>query len=298
MTKKQFAEQLAKTLNAIYKETEWDVKTKIVLKNNDTDHYGLILCRPGDTASPTIYIDEFYNDFLNKKSTIPEIAEQISTLVCSVRDHASLYEKMAFDLESCRNKIIYRLISYNKNKRLLQNIPHLPFLDFAITFHVMCRYTEEKGLETMRITNQLMENWNISVKDLFKMAKKNTPELFPPRIESLQDVLAGYLGQKITDKTEELPFPILMVSNRQGINGATVLLYENLIKNISAQFGGNLFLLPSSIHEFLLMPQAEEDTLEDLSRMVAQINHDQVRAEEVLSDHAYLYDSTEDKFYF
>lgn len=298
MTKKQFMQQLTEVLREKYKETGWKIESDVFLKNNDTDKYGIMFHPPEDSITPTIYIDDFYKDFISKKSTLSEIAEQIQMLIESIKGQTSKYEKIAIDFDSCKSKIVYRLISFSKNERMLQSCPYLPFLDFAITFHVMCNYSS-KGLETMRITNELLEKWQVGVRELFALAQENTPIHFPPQIEPLHNVLAKYLGQEEnTVNDDENLFPILMVSNIQGINGATVILYKNLVKELVDPYKKNFYLIPSSIHEFLLMPETEETSLNDISEMVKQINEEHVRDEEILSDHAYLYNWKENKFYF
>jgi hypothetical protein len=300
MTKKIFVEQLTNLLCKMYADTDWQIESDVILKNNDTSKYGIMVRPPGESVSPTIYVDSFYEDYIDKKSTLSEIAEQVMKMMETARKQTSKYEKMAIDYESCKSKIVYRLISLEKNKLGLQNCPYIPFLDLAISFYVICDYTA-KGLESLRVTNQLMEHWQIDTKELMAVAEKNTPYHFPQKVESLREILAGYLGQDLPSKAskgEEFSQQLLLVSNQQGINGASVILYKNLIKEIAERYQKNLYIIPSSIHECLIMPEREGTSLSEISMMVKEINHDHVETEDILSDHAYIYRLKDNKFYF
>jgi hypothetical protein len=296
MTKKQFMEQLTDVLKKKY--PDWQVTNDVFLKNNDTSKLGIMIRPPEENITPTIYIDDFYDDYVNKKSTISEIAEQIQKLMEVIKEQTAKYEEFAIDFESCKLKIIYRLISLEENAQMLQTCPYIPFLDLAITFHVLCSYTA-KGLETMRITNQLLEQWQVGTKELMALAKENTPYHFPAKVESLQDVLKNYLGQELLPEREDIQeFSIILATNLQGVNGASILLYDNFVHELAEQIESNLYILPSSIHEILIMPETANTNLAELSQMVQSINREHVRREDVLSDHAYFYNREENKFYY
>lgn len=299
MTKQEFMQQLTELLADKYADLGWHMECHVFLKNNDTRRHGIMFQPTGNSIAPTIYVDDFYDDYISKKSTLPEITEQIQDLMKSVIEQSSKFERLAIDFDSCKSKIIYRLVSLEKNRHLLKGRPYLPFLDFAITFHIMYNLSP-KGLETISITEQLMEKWQVGVKELMVLAQENTPRIFPPQIQMLPDLLADYLGEGFRDymaEEEERP-QILILTNKQGINGASALLYKDLLKNIVAPYERDFYIIPSSIHEFLLMPQFEEAALGDISKIVKQINKDHVRTDEILSDHAYLYNWKEEKFSF
>ncbi len=303
MTKKQFVQQLTGLLRKKYADKGWQVDGDLFLKNNDTDKYGILFHPPDGTVTPTIYIDEFYKDYVNKKSTLSEITEHIQMLLDVLQGQMPKYEEIAVDFASCQSKIVYRLVSQGKNSQLLQTCPYLPFLDLAITFHVVCSCSEQ-GLESLRVTNQLMQKWGTGIRELMRLAETNTPRLFPPQIETLRDVLGRYLGgQKgrmgeSGERAAECGEEILMLTNRQGVNGAAVVLYRDLMKHLSAEHNTNYFLVPSSIHEVLLMPDSWGASLTELSQMVKEINGEHVHREDILSDHAYFYNGEENKFYY
>lgn len=56
-----------------------------------------------------------------------------------------------------------------------------------------------------------------------------------------------------------------------------------------------MIILPSSIHEVLLVVYEEELCMEELKEMVRHVNQTEVAKEEILSDNVYIYSRKTDK---
>lgn len=298
MTKEQFMEQVTESVRQKCVLTDADISCGVFIKNNDTTKHGIVLKRRDEFISPTVYVDGFYQDFLRKKKTIPEVAEKVLEALEKVKDRAEQYKDFSVELEDCRDRIIYRLISYERNRKYLQTVPHLPFLNLAIIFNVVCNISEN-GLETITVTNELMDKWNTSTKELIQRAEENTPRLLPLTVDSLASILTQYIG--LAKKAETPPdpsvqLPMLLLSNTSGVNGSAVMLYPEVIHRLACQYDSNLFILPSSVHEIIVIPDEYVGTIEELSHMVKDINKNHVSREEVLSDTAYYYDRRKKKF--
>lgn len=302
MTEKTFLQKVTEALQEIYPPEEYDIHGDVFVKNNDTHKHGIVIKKKGEIISPTIYMDSYYQDYLNKKVTVDETAGQISEVWGRIRKHAAEYNSLTLDFDFCREKIVYRLISRERNSQLLEKIPHVPFLNLAITFQLVCNISE-RGVETLRISNELKEKWNVSTKTLVSLAEENTPRLFPPRLDSLTGLLIKYFELAGQDSPEDGAEPeradsMLVLSNEYNINGASVLLYPDLIHNLAQKYRKNLYILPSSIHELILIPDNEGNSLSVLSEIVRDINCRHVQREEILSDTAYYYDRSEKRFLF
>ena len=103
-------------------------------------------------------------------------------------------------------------------------------------------------------------------------------------------------------KTECLPNEgaernLLILTNRSGVYGASAILYEGVLKNIAQRLGSDLVILPSSVHEVILLPYEDERRMEGLERMVREINQTVLPEEEVLSDQVYVYNRETDKVF-
>ena len=144
-----------------------------------------------------------------------------------------------------------------------------------------------------------VKKWNISTKDLFALAAENTPRFLPPDIDTMAHTIETLFGEFANDilESDDMAPHIYILSNQYRINGAATLLYEGLIQELADQMNCNLYVLPSSIHELLLIPDASGKSLEGLSQMVKDINENHVKEEEILSDRAYYYNREEKRFF-
>lgn len=205
-----------------------------------------------------------------------------------------------FSLEYCRERIYYRLVSMKRNERLKEQIPCIPFLDMLVTFHVLVQRTQEQ-LCSMRITNEIAEEWGIDTKTLFSLAKNNTNRLFPERFCRLRDMVDELCG-RTADGTGELSAAIqekwymepYILTNAMGINGAAAVLYHGILRLVSDRFDGDCYVLPSSVHELLVLPTEGIATEEELRRMVKEVNDTYVSGEDFLSNQVYRYDRKRD----
>ena len=208
--------------------------------------------------------------------------------------------------EYVKDNILFKLINTEDNKELLMQVPHIPYLDLSIVFYVSISETEQ-GIMTALVRNQHMEVWNVTAYDLYEVARKNTPERMPARFCSMEEMIFGLeedLGKNPTDEWEmdmlqierEDSFPYLYIlSNTLGINGAAAILYPETLKKCSEALKKDLFILPSSTHEVLLLPYEEKIEAEELACMIRNINREDVPREDWLSDHAYFYRREDDK---
>ena len=146
---------------------------------------------------------------------------------------------------------------------------------------------------TALIHNHQVEKWHVSLEELHKRAKENTPKLCPSTICRLDRHL---LGLEEEDDLADNGFPILYIlSNKNIVNGATCMLYDAVIKNFADKLNSDLIILPSSIHEVLLLKDDDSVKLEMLREMVRSMNMDSVPAEDILSDDPYFYSREEER---
>lgn len=209
-----------------------------------------------------------------------------------------------FSPECCKEKIYYRLVSMKMNEGLKDKVPSIPFLDMLVTFHVLLQSNEEQ-ICSLRITNEMAGRWGMDTKTLYSLAKDNTSKLFPERIYRLRDMvdkLCGAAGGK-TEELKEVSEAIqkkwymepYVLTNSRGINGAAAVLYRGILRRISDGFNGDCYVLPSSIHELLVLPKEAGLAVEgELRSMVREVNGAYVSREDFLSNQIYCYDRKRD----
>ena len=152
---------------------------------------------------------------------------------------------------------------------------------------------------TAVIHEHLLSTWNINVQDLCRLASENTPRILPVNLKEMNQILLDisknhFENPDIQIFMEEMlqepqPNPLYVLSNASGLHGACAMLYDNVLKNFADTLKQDLIILPSSIHEVLLLPMEDETDLRELSDMVTQINHEEVPLEDRLSYNIYHY---------
>ena len=181
-----------------------------------------------------------------------------------------------------------RLVNYKQNEKMLQEVPHFRDHDLAIIFYCLLHANKENNAHIL-IHNSHLDIWKISKEALYQVAKKNTPKLLPHQLMPLTEVLlqSHYICDEDIDKNDP---QIYILTNNYRTNGATALLYE-LLSQIADSFEKDLLILPSSIHEVLILPidSISKSTLDHYGTFIREINETQLADDEVLSDHAYYF---------
>lgn len=263
-----------------------------VVKNNAVELDGICLHKYGETLSPTVYLNTFYEQYLEGRSLKSILGEIVSTLnsdVPKLEIPAALYD----DYEAIRPQIILRLVNYERNREQLKSCPYLPFCDLAITFRWLV-HSDSQGIASSLITNRELELWNVTVEELYKVASVNTQKLFPPRIQPMQELLKEYIDEdeefRYLYETTTPAFQIYILSNSNRINGSTSMIYDHVLADFAAEQNSDIYILPSSIHEVLLISAEYDLDEEALLDMVHDANRTVVDTTDVLSDSIYRYD--------
>lgn len=270
-------------------------------RNNGLCLDGLSICQKGSRIAPTVYLNTCYQRFQSGTS-LDQILDELLSL------YRQSLASTPFDLnlldraESVRPRVAFRLVNARSNRELLQTLPHLPVLDLAKVFYLDLG-SDSAGAMTVRITNAHLDHWGMDLETLNLLADENTPRLFPAKILSLEEALGEVLISGLDDPRtpvrsfrltarSEPDFPMYILSNRSGLSGAACMLYPDVLKDFADRMKANLVVLPSSIHEVLLLPDRGDQNYEELCRTVASINRTEVDPEERLSNQAYLFSRT------
>lgn len=199
--------------------------------------------------------------------------------------------------DAIKHRIIFKLLPYRSNEELLATIPHRFFHDLAVCYLILYSGAPQSGVHgTVLITEEILNRWFVSEEELFACASVNTPLLLPHQLYPMEDLLyklaekAGKMNLRFPDFPEDSSVPpLLVLTNRYGFLGATCLLYDGLLKKLSNQFESSFYILPSSLHEVILIPNEHCHRLSELSRMVHDVNTNVLNPADILSDHAYFY---------
>lgn len=272
-------------------------------KNNGLFMDGLVITPKDQSAAPVIYLNHYYERFL-EGHPLDTLVEEIVTIYRESADILHLDFSVLNDFSRLRDKITYRVINTKDNLALLEDAVSFPFQDLSIVFYLFLQQSP-LGQMTSMIHKRHIKQWQAEPEELFTLAEKNTPILLPPDLKNMSAVIDGiareqmgagyYPGVVDTLYPGHEAVPLYVLSNTSGLHGASVMLYPNMLKSFADRLNRDLVILPSSIHEVLLLPYDESVVFHKLTDMVTTINQNAVAVEDRLSNHVYFYSRTADE---
>lgn len=268
-------------------------------KNNGKERTGVLIETPGINISPTIYLEEYYQSY-RQGAALDKIVDEILRFYEEIKQEKSWDYEEILSYEGVRDRIVFKLVNTIKNRNFLNTVPHIPFLDLSAVFYVLLEATEE-GTAAMTVNNNHIIQWDIQADTLWADAARNCRRLLPAEFftmnYALKEMMKGNGGcckentvENLLAGESHLRDGMYVLSNKLRSYGAACIAYPHLLEMIGGILQTDYYVLPSSVHEVIIVPYCESITAGELDEMVRDINITQVEEEEVLSDHAYLYD--------
>lgn len=260
-----------------------NVSTTKVTKNNGIVLNGLVFQEEGTHICPTIYIDDFLESLalgVSMETVIQKILELYQK--SDIQENIDVSNLAKF--QNVKSRIIFQLINTERNASLLNELPSVSFLDFSIIFKILIDSPAE-STATVTIGHTLMKIWNVSTEELYEAAKINTPALMAYELKSMSEIFVDFDDIPIQDNYCRM----FALSNKQHVNGCGCILYPHVLENFAQSIRSDLFILPSSLHEVILVPFIKETDADALAEIVKYVNRHELSQEEFLSDHVYCY---------
>lgn len=295
MNYQQFIEEVERRVKEKIKGNETiTVYIHTAVKNNGKERKGITVSEKGIHISPTIYLEEYFQQFQEGKP-IEKIVEKILQLYEEVKCSHPCEESLLQNYEELKGKFACKLIHRGKNEKLLNDIPYVPWMDLAIVAFVLLEVSPY-GTATVLVRKEHLEIWRLTEAQLFDEAKKNTPILLPYQFCPMRKLLREICPYAV-DEGEEEEESLYVLSNKLRSFGAASMLYEGILEKVGQKLGENYYILPSSIHEVIVVPESKSPVKQDLEEMVREINETQVEEEEVLSDRVYYFSRKENRLF-
>lgn len=275
--------------------SDYTISIQDIIKNNDTHYDGLTILSPRHNLAPTIYLNGYYRDYQGGRC-LTDIVRDILSVYEQNRPAKKIDVSFFTDYDKVKSRIVFQLVNYERNRSRLADVPHFRYLDLAILFNCLLE-SESFGSATILIRNQHLQLWSVTDDDLYPLALSNTPRLLRSQLRNMTDILGGLADDDSLPRLPEADAsrPIYVLTNQYNRNGSVCILYEGLLKRFADQLSSDLYILPSSIHEVLIIPAVPGSSKQELSGIVQDINDSQLSREEVLSDHVYFYSRKEAK---
>ena len=284
---------VANCIRNVYQE-EVLVEYSVSTKNNGVQMEGLMLRKKGENLAPNFYLNEQFEEWTKGEKSLHDIVTNICHVFEEELQHNKhLAETICFKWDVMKENIFLRLVNRDKNIQLLEKVPYVEFMDLAVVYFYSIDISEEvKG--TVVLTTEHQKLLGVTKEELHQKAEENTKKFRPIKVYQMDDLIT-IVAQKLgIDKLElnmEQNF-MYILSNESNMFGAIGMFFKEEIEQLAEQRNCNFYILPSSIHEVILVLDNQRIALEKFVEMVRDINATQVKETEILSDSVYYYDKT------
>ena len=279
-------------LDCVQKSIGEDTRVTIesIPKNNGILLDGMVFYNKDRNVTPIIYLEEFY-EFWKKGISMCHLVDKILESCRNCACRILVEEDFFLRYEEMKSHIYYKLINYEKNKEFLRQVPHRRILDLAMVFYYRMEHVEP--MATILIQNNHLAMWGITMEELQANAYKYTC-LFQPAL--FMTMAQATMMEDECEVEDEIPMYVL--TNQEKQFGAGTILYPGILEQAEVLLGDRFYILPSSIHECILISAESGYSQRELARMVTEINQNHVDEREVLSNHAYYYNKNSRKIEF
>lgn len=274
-------------------ETGITVQLQRVVKNNGIERAAIVVKEENSNIAPSIYLETFFEEYRG--------GVQLDLLVTKFLEisrenrYGGNFDVSFFtNFEMAKERIVPRLVNYEKNQEILKKRPHRRWMDLAIVY--TCLVNEDTGcMSNIAIYTEHLKYWGITEEKLYQTAMENAPLRMPVWIKNMAELVKGMIPVMVTDICS---VPMYVISNQARCHGAITLMYQGVIRRLSDMLGQDLYILPSSVHELIVLPGLGDNEEEALLEMVRAVNASEVAAEEILSDNIYHYIREKDEITF
>ena len=270
--KKWAAEDIKNHLPKEYKDAAVSMRS---VKKLGSRHTGLSVRNEGQTVAAEINLDELYGLYL-QGMRLEDIMDGMAKMAV-MRPPGSDEELIMQDYEKMRGRLFIRLSHRDTNRALLKNLPHRVTEDMALTYHVLSA-TNGRDMWSAMIDRGLLKLWNVTEEQLHEDALRSSGIILPPRLDP-----AGDSGMAV-------------LTNCFGIGGAAVMLYPGVLDMAAEKLGGDVFIIPSSVHEVFLVPADQVSDPQRLADAIKEVNREQLKPCDLLSNNLYHYDTEHRRF--
>lgn len=266
--------------------TEYEVNFYDTRKNNDVVLKQVGIRRLGKNVEQKIYVNEILEMIASGKAGVDEVAGMIVKICREHEQETGNLERITSGLSKAEilRCVTGQMVNKAANASMLMENPYKSVLDLALVYRVVLQESE-CGTASFLVGHALCTHYGISVEELDNAVSANMArEGFMAR--TMESVLEE-MGL-LTDQTLAGEFPMQIITNSRRLYGAAVMAHPAYFEALSEKNGSDLYILPSSIHEVIVVP-AEGIEPDELQQMVMEVNSSELDAEEFLSNNVYLY---------
>lgn len=283
----EFAEWAAREiLSSLPPEYGKALVKKVRVRKIGGGYTGMVVKRAGEEAVPAVNLDDFYMRYRNG-AELGGLMRQMAEIVLAKGEEFDF--SWIRDYGNIRNHLYVRVCGMERNQDVLKTVPYRNTEDIAMTCHIMLERNEGETAGIM-VTKEMCAHYGIDEDMLFRDALRSSRRILPPRMDTIRNILKNQM-----DIDASAGSRMLVLTNSDKRNGAAAMFYPGILRMAAYILRKNIIILPSSVHEVILIPDDEDTDCRELEKLVRQINRTQVAEDEQLSDHVYRYSPSSDR---
>ena len=273
-----------------YKDAE--VRIEKIRKNNNQFWEGLQVIIPGQNVIPNIYLEQTFQAY--KEGTAMEDILKGCASVITVNKASKFFDAkdMIYNWSFVKEHLMVQVVNAQRNQERLKEIPHVMKEDLALTYRIVLEDGED-GRASTQVDNRMLGHWGVTKEELHETAMENSKVIAPAILKCMGDMMMGILGAENMEGVDQNDFmkdTMFIISNEQLVDGASAIFYGDCLERLAEKMESDLYILPSSIHETIVI-STEGAEVDELASIVQAVNSSEVNPEEQLSDHVYRYDA-------
>ncbi|MDD6571717.1 MAG: DUF5688 family protein [Thermoflexaceae bacterium] len=286
-----FEEELLKRLQ----QTAGDGDTvciKTMDKNNGQKRRGIVIRSAESKVSPVFYLDLIYESYMEGMD-LEQIVEVIWQYYAEDENIRKIDVHDFLDWERVKSRLFLRVISTDMNKISLETAIHKDILDLSAVVYVKVDCPSGVERASIIVRKEHLSIWGQREDDVYEIALQNTRQeniSFVSITNAISSLLSERdLGLLLCDEQLAFDCPLYVLTNEASHFGAVYMLLPEVMDRIADEKEDDLYILPSSIHEILILPVSEVKEPSYLRDLVQDANEKQILMEDILSDHVYRY---------
>lgn len=296
MSFKEFTENVLEAIRAKAGDA-FQIKKHDVIKNNNVKRTGIDAIKSGEDIGPCVYLDAFYREYESDRMRFGEIVDEVYRLILEQEETPDVDISGFRIWRTVQGDIYPKLINAEQNKELLEKIPHRAFMDLAVVYYAVVRDSAREDIGTILIYNGHMEMWGQEEENLYREAMINMRTDGEANLVSIENIIRRvfpYEDISLGLGGHQRDIGMYILTNCRKCFGAAEILDKKTLRMIADEVGDRFIILPSSIHETIVLPPKDEKEYGMLKEMVREVNDTQVDVEERLSYHVYMYNRDEE----
>lgn len=302
------AENILYFLPGEYRDADVSIGERVGI--NDTLKMSINIRRPEEGITPVIALNSLYERYKtgeNPANLVEEVAQIRQDMDAGVQkmDRKEIEDRY-MDYGYVKENLITKICKTGWNTNRLKNAANREVGEFTMTYHINLGNVKPQGdtRSLVMITEEMLKMWGVSREQLYEDAAR-AEDKREPMLCTMYDVLhemlggerkavnmlkTGFIPEGQNSQFMGMPNNMFVMTTADKEFGASVMVRDDILQKAAAAIGGNIYILPSSVHETIVLPESSCMDPEELSMMVSSINEAEVLPEERLSDDAFLYD--------